>query len=163
MQLAVFSHLAAIHGQPVRAARLAGALAAQHEVHHTPLIPLSEALLEEGQAIARSALDPATYAAARAAGSALSLEESVAEALATEVAPPAAPPMAIQTAPFGSLTPAEMGVLRLLVTGRTTKEIAAELVVSVATVDRHLTHIYQKLGVRNRAEAISLALQHRAG
>ena len=60
-----------------------------------------------------------------------------------------------------ALTPTEVRVLRLLADGRTTKEIAAELVVAVSTVDRHLTHIYQKLGVRNRAEAVGLA--HRQG
>jgi predicted ATPase/DNA-binding CsgD family transcriptional regulator len=160
MQLAVFSHLAATHGQPVRAARLAGALAARSEVHHTPLIPLSEALFEEGQAIARSALGEAAYAAARAEGHALSLEESVAEALAVEVASPAAPTITTPDAPFGSLTAAELQVLRLLARGRTTKEIAEELVLAVSTVDRHLTHIYQKLGVRNRAEAVAFALTH---
>ena len=51
-------------------------------------------------------------------------------------------------------------MLRLLATGRTTKEIAAELVVAVSTVDRHITHIYEKLGVRNRAEATAFALTH---
>jgi predicted ATPase/DNA-binding CsgD family transcriptional regulator len=160
MQLAALSHLAAMQGQPTRAARLAGALAARREVHHTPLIPLSEALFEEGQAIARSALGAAAYAAAWAEGYALSLEESVAEALATEVAPSAAPQIARRDAPFGNLSPAEMQVLRLLARGRTTREIAAELVVAVSTVDRHLTHIYQKLGVRNRAEAVAVALSH---
>jgi DNA-binding NarL/FixJ family response regulator len=49
-------------------------------------------------------------------------------------------------------------VLRLLVNGHTTKEIAAQLVVAVSAVDRHLTHIYSKLGVRNRAEATALSL-----
>ena len=51
-------------------------------------------------------------------------------------------------------------MLRLLAGGRTTKEIAAELVVAVSTVDRHITHIYGKLGVRNRAEATAFALRH---
>jgi DNA-binding NarL/FixJ family response regulator len=51
-------------------------------------------------------------------------------------------------------------VLRLLAGGRTTKEIAAALVVSVSTVDRHLTHIYTKAGVRNRAGAAAFALKH---
>jgi DNA-binding NarL/FixJ family response regulator len=34
-------------------------------------------------------------------------------------------------------------------------------VVAVSTVDRHITHIYNKLGVRNRAEATSVALMHK--
>ena len=164
MHLAAFSHVAAAQGQAARAVRLAGAVTALGEVHHTPLIPLSEELLAEGLAAARSALGEAAYAAAWAAGRAMSLEESLAEALAVEVAPVAIPP---DTAPdprgtglFAGLTATEKQVLRQLAGGRTTKEIAAELVLAVSTVDRHLTHIYQKLGVRNRAEATAFALKH---
>ena len=50
-------------------------------------------------------------------------------------------------------------MLRQLVRGSTTKEIAAELVVAISTVDRHITHIYTKLGARNRAEATAMALR----
>jgi DNA-binding NarL/FixJ family response regulator len=92
------------------------------------------------------------------------LEESIAEAFAVEVRPPAAPPLPAERprreGPFAGLTPAELQVLRLLSGGRTTREIAAELVVAVSTVDRHLTHIYGKLGVRNRAEATAFSLKH---
>jgi DNA-binding NarL/FixJ family response regulator len=51
-------------------------------------------------------------------------------------------------------------VLRLIAAGRTSREIAATLVVSVGTVERHITHIYGKLGVRGRAEATAYALRH---
>jgi DNA-binding NarL/FixJ family response regulator len=51
-------------------------------------------------------------------------------------------------------------VLRLLASGRTTKEIAGELIVAVSTADRHITHIYNKLSVHNRAEATALASKH---
>lgn len=51
-------------------------------------------------------------------------------------------------------------MLRLLTSGRTTKEIAAELVIATSTADRHITHIYNKLGVRNRAEAVAQALKN---
>ena len=53
-----------------------------------------------------------------------------------------------------------MHILRLVAAGRTTREIAAELVIAVLTVDRHITHIYEKLGVRNRAAATAFALTH---
>jgi DNA-binding NarL/FixJ family response regulator len=42
--------------------------------------------------------------------------------------------------------------------GRTNKEIAHELYLSLRTVERHVTDIYDKLGVRNRAEAIASLL-----
>jgi len=53
-----------------------------------------------------------------------------------------------------TLTPAEMGVLRLIATGRTNAEIAEELDIKLATVKTHINRIYQKLGVRNRTQAL---------
>ena len=56
-------------------------------------------------------------------------------------------------APSGAaLTAAEERVAALAAEGRSTKEIAAALVVSPKTVEGHLTRIYEKLGVRSRAE-----------
>ena len=42
----------------------------------------------------------------------------------------------------------------------TNREIAADLVVSVRTVDRHVSNIYAKLGVSSRAAAASYAHEH---
>jgi DNA-binding NarL/FixJ family response regulator len=50
-------------------------------------------------------------------------------------------------------------VLRLVAAGRTTKAIAAELVLSERTVDRHLSNIFAKLGVSSRAAATAYAYQ----
>ncbi len=50
------------------------------------------------------------------------------------------------------LTAQEARIARLLATGRTTKEAAAELFLSPKTVEYHLRHIYQKLGIGSRAE-----------
>jgi DNA-binding CsgD family transcriptional regulator len=52
----------------------------------------------------------------------------------------------------GGLTPAEQRVVALAVEGRSNKEIAAALFVTVHTVERHLSHAYAKLGVRSRAQ-----------
>jgi LuxR family transcriptional regulator, maltose regulon positive regulatory protein len=51
------------------------------------------------------------------------------------------------------LTDREAEVLGLLTQGHTNLEIAAALVVSVHTVERHLQNAYRKVGVRNRADA----------
>src|SRR5437588_7155700 len=59
-------------------------------------------------------------------------------------------------APAG-LTAREVEVLRLLAKGRTTREIADELVVSPLTVNRHIANVYAKIDVRNRAEATAFA------
>lgn len=50
------------------------------------------------------------------------------------------------------LTPAERRVAELVAEGRTNREAASILVVSVHTVDSHLRRVYRKLGVRSRAE-----------
>ena len=61
----------------------------------------------------------------------------------------------------GGLTPRELQVLRLLATGMTNRTIAAELVLSDKTVDRHVTNIFAKLGVSSRAAATAYAYEHR--
>ena len=50
------------------------------------------------------------------------------------------------------LTPQERQVAQLLAGGRTTREAAAALFLSPKTVEYHLRHVYQKLGMRTRAE-----------
>lgn len=58
--------------------------------------------------------------------------------------------------PFG-LTPREREVLALVATGRTNKQIAAELFVSESTAGVHVSNILGKLGVTGRAEAAAIA------
>jgi DNA-binding NarL/FixJ family response regulator len=58
-----------------------------------------------------------------------------------------------------ALTPRELQVLRLAAGGSSGPEIAAELVLSPATVKTHFANIYEKLGVRNRAGAVAKAMQ----
>ncbi len=50
------------------------------------------------------------------------------------------------------LTPQELQIARLLAEGRTTREAAAAIFVSPKTVEYHLRHVYDKLGVRSRQE-----------
>jgi DNA-binding NarL/FixJ family response regulator len=54
-----------------------------------------------------------------------------------------------------------MQVLRLVAAGETNRAIAAELVVSQRTVDRHVSNIFGKLGVSSRAAATAYAYEHR--
>jgi DNA-binding CsgD family transcriptional regulator len=54
--------------------------------------------------------------------------------------------------PAGQLTPTEGRVARLAAAGRTNREIAGSLFLSVRTVESHLSHAYAKLGVRSRTE-----------
>jgi DNA-binding NarL/FixJ family response regulator len=57
----------------------------------------------------------------------------------------------------GALSARELEVLRLVAKGTANREIAAELFISQATVKTHLTHIYAKLGVKDRAAAVATA------
>jgi DNA-binding CsgD family transcriptional regulator len=59
------------------------------------------------------------------------------------------------------LTDREWEVLGLAGTGLGNDDIARELFLSPATVRKHLEHVYDKLGVRNRRAAAALALPHR--
>jgi two-component system response regulator DegU len=58
-----------------------------------------------------------------------------------------------------TLTDRERTVLTELAQGKSTKEIAETLVVGEETVKTHLTHIYQKLGVNDRVQAVAIALR----
>jgi DNA-binding NarL/FixJ family response regulator len=58
-----------------------------------------------------------------------------------------------------ALTERELAVLRLVAAGSTNREAARALFISEATVKTHLLHIYEKLGVRDRASAVAAAFQ----
>jgi DNA-binding NarL/FixJ family response regulator len=61
-----------------------------------------------------------------------------------------------QTARDG-LSAREVEVLRLLASGRSNQQIAAELVISLNTVQRHVSNIFAKIGAGNRVEAATYA------
>jgi len=60
----------------------------------------------------------------------------------------------------GDLTVRELQVLRLLAAGRSNKAIAAELVLSKRTVDRHVSNMFAKCRVSSRAAATAYAYEH---
>jgi two-component system response regulator NreC len=72
--------------------------------------------------------------------------------LAAAPAEPAGPP--------DNLTEREVEVLRLIVLGHTNTEIAAQLYLSVRTVESHRAHIQQKIRRTTRAELVKYALEH---
>jgi DNA-binding CsgD family transcriptional regulator/Flp pilus assembly protein TadD len=87
-------------------------------------------------------------------------EAALAEATgASDAAPPesAAPVRAPRP---GNLTARQADVLRLLAAGRSNKQIAAELYLSPATVERHLATIYRNLGLTGRVEAARFAIEN---
>ena len=55
------------------------------------------------------------------------------------------------------LTARELEVLAMLATGKSNQAIANELVVSLDTVKKHVTHVLEKLGAANRTQAVARA------
>jgi DNA-binding CsgD family transcriptional regulator len=66
-------------------------------------------------------------------------------------------PLASTTSSINGLSPREVEVLRLLGAGRSNQQIADELVISLNTVLRHVSNIFDKTGAANRAEAATYA------
>ncbi|MFD9478549.1 MULTISPECIES: response regulator [Streptomyces] len=78
--------------------------------------------------------------------------------LSAYVRTPARPPSWAAGTPL-ELTPRELEIWRLMATGRGNAEIAAELDISISTVKNHITGIFGKLGVRDRAQAVIAAYE----
>jgi ATP/maltotriose-dependent transcriptional regulator MalT len=57
------------------------------------------------------------------------------------------------------LSAREVEVLRLVAAGRSNPEIARDLFISERTVTTHLTHVYEKLAVEGRAQAVDVAIR----
>jgi LuxR family transcriptional regulator, maltose regulon positive regulatory protein len=57
------------------------------------------------------------------------------------------------------LTDRELEVLQLLAAGTSNRQIADELVVTVETVKKHVSHLLDKLGAANRTQAVARARQ----
>jgi DNA-binding NarL/FixJ family response regulator len=104
----------------------------------------------------REALGEAAFAAAWAAGRAMPFDEALADALALAAHHESAEPT-LETidivADRAGLTAREREVLSLLVAGRSDREIAAALFISVRTVEHHVAHVLAKLGVKTRVAA----------
>ncbi len=75
-------------------------------------------------------------------------------AIAAQPADPASPPA------LHGLTPREVEVLRLIAAGQSNREIAAALSVSPRTIERHIEHLYRKIGAHSKAEATAYAFRH---
>jgi DNA-binding CsgD family transcriptional regulator len=68
-------------------------------------------------------------------------------------------PAATSSNGTSALSDREAEVLRLIASGRTNRQIADTLIISAATVARHVSHVLEKTGAANRAEATAWAMR----
>jgi DNA-binding NarL/FixJ family response regulator len=61
--------------------------------------------------------------------------------------------------PYGRLTPREREVFHLLIEGRTTKEVARALEISIKTAENHRAHVLEKLAAHNVADLVRYAVR----
>ncbi|WP_322780022.1 helix-turn-helix transcriptional regulator [Frankia sp. Cas4] len=120
-------------------------------------IPFERALLELGHGVflrrsGRSDEATAALSAAQARFEALGARPYLLRCDRELAACGQAPAQPRGTDPVGSLTPQERTVTQLVCTGLSNREIAAELVRSVKTIEYHLGNVYAKLGVRSRTQ-----------
>ena len=104
----------------------------------------------------RETIGDDALAKARTEGSKLSLDEAVAyvrRARGTRKRP---------SDGWESLTPTELEVVRHVAAGMTNPEIGARMFISRGTVKVHLSHVYAKLGLRNRSEVAAEAMRRRS-
>jgi two-component system, NarL family, response regulator NreC len=122
--------------------------------------------MQEDPAFAREALQAGAkgYVLKQAAGAELVQAIRAAAGGGTWLNPQLGARMAAAPAtpsgPASDLTERELEVLQLIALGHTNNEIAAQLYLSVRTVETHRAHIQQKLGRSSRAELVRYALDN---
>jgi non-specific serine/threonine protein kinase len=150
--LSALAGLAAKEGRPRAALMLAGAAAEYEHVNQTYLPQAMRAYLEGWLAPVRR---PAGGAAAKlfAEGRRLALGEAIALGLDDQ------PEDRWRPGPSPGLTRREQEVAALVARGLTNRQIAAQLYLSVRTIEAHVDHILSKLGFRTRTQLAAWAHQ----
>jgi predicted ATPase/class 3 adenylate cyclase/DNA-binding CsgD family transcriptional regulator len=143
--LEALAALAAVGESHAEAARLFGAAQALRESTGQRRWPLDQPAYDADTAAVRADLGDDAFDQAWKEGAALGLEEAAAYASR------ARGERKRPSTGWGALTPTELEVVALAAQGLTNAEIGARLFISPGTAKIHLSHIYTKLGVANRA------------
>jgi predicted ATPase/DNA-binding CsgD family transcriptional regulator len=157
LTLATLATVATVLRQPERAVRLLGA--AETLTPCGPLVnhlaPPLRVAYERMLTTLRARLEHQVFTAAWDEGREMTLYSAVTYACAVET-----PRMSVRLPADMkrvTLTPREREIARLIAAGQSNREIAAALVLSVRTVERHIENIYAKLGVHGQAARAAMA------
>jgi LuxR family maltose regulon positive regulatory protein len=112
--------------------------------------------LEPADATVRVALLPEGFTATRALDAAFDPRSTERDLLAKSVLSPVLTE-SIEHLMSSPLTSRELEVLHLIAAGCSNQEIADRLFVGVSTVKKHINHIFDKLDVKNRTQAVAYA------
>ena len=149
--LAVLADKASSHREAVR---LLGAAQSIRQCIGSVRLKVHDAGYEACVAVLRETLGENDFDSGWAEGAALSTEEAIAYAQRGRGQ------RKRPTSGWGSLTPAEQDVVRLVAEGLGNNDIATRLFVSPRTVQSHLTHVYTKLGLASRVQLAQEAARH---
>jgi predicted ATPase/DNA-binding NarL/FixJ family response regulator len=143
--------------------RLLGAAESLRSTANFRLSPLHQSLVDEIVDATREQLGEQTFAEAWIEGRTMPLDDLVVTGLAALEATPnaqrPAPASRADQPTHGVLSPREYEVLQHVAEGLTNRQIADRLIISVATVNYHVTSVLYKLGADNRTQAVMLASQ----
>ena len=141
-------------GSHREAARLFGSACAMRDRTGSVRFKIDDVAYDDWTTTVRDSLGERDFDAAWAEGAALSTAEAIAYAQRGrgERKRP--------SSGWGSLTPTELDVVRLVKEGLGNKDIAARLFISHRTVQTHLTHVYSKLGLTSRVQLAQEAARH---
>jgi DNA-binding CsgD family transcriptional regulator len=146
--------LARVTGEPRHAIRLLGAAFDMRETLELPRFKVHDGDHKALVVQLQEALGHSQFETAWTEGTAMSAQEAIAYALRGrgERKRP--------STGWDSLTPTELDVVRLVAEGISNKDIATRLFVSPRTVQSHLRHVYNKLGVTSRVQLAQEAASH---
>ena len=148
------AEVARLRGMLKRAAILIGVSEGILSVVDAHYEPATRDEIDRITARVSAELDEESFERFRAEGRAMSLEQAMKYALEPEAGQISGADRVPQAYQDG-LTEREVEVLRLIAAGKSNQEIASQLVLSLRTVERHISNIYQKIGAHGKAARVS--------
>jgi predicted ATPase/DNA-binding CsgD family transcriptional regulator len=140
------AHLGILERRDPAAVKLLGAAEALRELLAAPVAVPADAIdLREDVERLRGRMRRSSFAAGWAQGRTMAVDEAAELAMRIGHEPE-------RPAAFGGLSPRELEVARLIAEGLRDRDVAERLFLSVRTIEKHVEHIRDKLGLQSRAE-----------